>query len=202
MDDNQKNAYVAGFGFTLVGGFLTIVAFDIGLNSSGLMTFLFGLAFSSLGVGSFLRPMSIGQVAIQIAENIATNIEKERARRTNTQEMSNSPEGKQIVASEGGKVDMSTHIYNAPPPTKESSQNVQTKVEMDTKSEEKVNCPRCKGNGNVNCTNPNCDEGFIRTYLMPGFKMGEFFPKRRCPDCNGDAHVLCPMCNGERKIVA
>lgn len=179
MDDKEKNAYVAGFVFTLASAIFWGMAFTTGWNLSGLIMSIFGLAFGGLGIGSFWKPMSIGQVAIQIAENYRRQGE---ASRRDTQEMSDSPEGKQVIASEGGKVDMSTH-YHSP---SVGDSNKQTKV-----------CLECLGDGKVPCDDSFCHEGY---FIPPGLDPGDTTVK--CEICRGMGVILCKNCEGEGRIDA
>lgn len=77
MDDSQKKGYIAGFVCSLAAAFFLIIGINTGLNSSGQIILIFGLAFGLLGVGSFWKPESIGQIASEIMENMARNAEKQ-----------------------------------------------------------------------------------------------------------------------------
>jgi|GEM_PF-5014299 len=82
MEDSTKNAYIAGVGYSFVAVFCIMFAINTGWNMSGEFLGVFGLLFGALGVGSFWKPESIGQIAAQMWENMQKNAEKQNRPRT------------------------------------------------------------------------------------------------------------------------
>lgn len=77
MEDSKKNIYIAGGMFSFVAVILIMIAINSGWNFSGQLMGVVGLLFGVLGVGSFWKPDSIGQIAAQIMENMQENAERQ-----------------------------------------------------------------------------------------------------------------------------
>ncbi len=77
MEDSKKNAYIAGVIYSFIAIFSIFIAINVGRNMSGQFMSIVGLFFGVLGVGSFWKPESIGQIALQILENMQENSERQ-----------------------------------------------------------------------------------------------------------------------------
>lgn len=77
MEDSKKNAYVTGAIFSFIAIFSIFITISVGWNISGQFMSIIGAFFGILGIGSFWKPDSIGQVAIQILENMQENSKRQ-----------------------------------------------------------------------------------------------------------------------------
>ena len=77
MDEKTKSGYVAGVISILIYIVFIIFAADSGWNMASKVMGVFGLMFGILGIGSLLKPETIGQITSQVLENIARNAEEQ-----------------------------------------------------------------------------------------------------------------------------
>lgn len=77
MEESKKKAYVTGVICSFMAIFFIFMAINVGWNMSGQFMSIVGLFFGVLGAGSFWKPESIGQVAIQILENMQENAKRQ-----------------------------------------------------------------------------------------------------------------------------
>ncbi|MGB8217790.1 MAG: hypothetical protein WCE94_10865 [Candidatus Methanoperedens sp.] len=82
MEDSKKNAYYAGVVYSFMAAFSIMIAINIGLNISGQFMVIVGVLFGGLGIGSFWKPDSIGQIATQMLKNMQKNSERQNKPRT------------------------------------------------------------------------------------------------------------------------
>jgi hypothetical protein len=70
MDKNKRDGYIAGIGTLIFGIIMLLFAWNIKITDlSGQISVAIGIVFTLLGIGSFLYPESVGQIAIKILEN-------------------------------------------------------------------------------------------------------------------------------------
>lgn len=83
MDEEEKNGYIAGALFLLAAAILG-VNIDLSNTTSIVITAFFGIT----GLGSLIRPKTIGQIADQLLQNAGENM-TEDSRNNNSQTVIN-----------------------------------------------------------------------------------------------------------------
>lgn len=180
MDDDRRNAFAVGFLLVLFAILMLSNVYENGVNSSDRSAIILILAFGGLGVGSILKPDTIGPVATWIVERAMKNYRsQEETSHGDKQSMKGSPGSGQAIAKDGAKINQT--IYNVPPPTETSNRG-------------KV-CPECLGDGKMSCFMTYCHEGYV---TPPGLEPGE--SDKKCGICKGKGVVLCENCEGEGRI--
>lgn len=85
MTESKKKGYVAGVVSLLIGIIFGVIVFQLGWDMTGQILTAFSALFSLLGIGSLIKPESVGIVTSQFLENITKNIrydEEEEERRS------------------------------------------------------------------------------------------------------------------------
>ena len=77
MDPKRKNGYIAGIVSLLGSSIFGIFVINYGLSLSGQILAVLALIFGVLGIGSLLKPESIGEITSQLLKNIAKNMEEQ-----------------------------------------------------------------------------------------------------------------------------
>lgn len=77
MKEIRKNGYIAGIISSLISVIFLIVIINSGWDLTGQVLTVFTVLFGSLGIGSFLKPESIGQITSKILENIGRNTQEQ-----------------------------------------------------------------------------------------------------------------------------
>ncbi len=70
VEYSKESAYIIGMIFSFLAMLDIFMAINIGWNLFGEFMGVIGLLFGGLGIGSFWRPESIGQIAAQIYESM------------------------------------------------------------------------------------------------------------------------------------
>ncbi len=104
-----KSGQIAGVISIIVFILFIIFAVHVGWNMAGQVVGGIGLIFGVLGVGSFWKPKTIGQITSQILENIARNAEEQNSHthRQNQDHPNNSPQ----ASTESGDVTINQEIH-------------------------------------------------------------------------------------------
>lgn len=76
MDKKRKDGYVTGLVCLIVFAIFLPYAINIGWNTTGQIFWVFTIVFGGLGVGSLLKPDSVGAVASQLLKNLAKSEEE------------------------------------------------------------------------------------------------------------------------------
>jgi hypothetical protein len=71
MEENVKYGYVSGIGCLLATGIFIVIIFNQGWNLSSQVLTVFSAIFGILGIGSLIKPESIGQIAHEILKNFS-----------------------------------------------------------------------------------------------------------------------------------
>ena len=109
MDEKTKSGYVAGVISIIICILFIIFAANSGWNMAVQVMWVVGLIFGILGLGSFWKPETIGQITSQILENVARNAEEQNSqtRQQNQDHPNNSPQ----VNTENGDVTINQEIH-------------------------------------------------------------------------------------------
>jgi len=81
LDENKKKGYVAGVVSLLICVIFAAMVFNLGWDLTGQILTAFSSLFGILGVGSLIKPESVGQVTAQILHNIGKNYEEPKKKR-------------------------------------------------------------------------------------------------------------------------
>ena len=87
MENVKINGYLAGVVSSIISIIVIIFVFNNNnWDISGQILLVFGLAFGFLGVGSIFKPDSIGQITLQLLQNIAKNTEEQDKQHSNKEQ--------------------------------------------------------------------------------------------------------------------
>lgn len=73
ISDDKKKGYVAGVVSILIGVIFGVVSFNFGWDTTRQIVTAFSVLFSILGIGSLIKPDTIGVITSSILENIGKN---------------------------------------------------------------------------------------------------------------------------------
>ncbi len=79
LGEDKKKGYISGVISIVICVVFVVLVFSFGWNLAGQIFSAFAALFGLLGIGSLIKPRSIGQVTAQILQNIAENFEKENS---------------------------------------------------------------------------------------------------------------------------
>ena len=117
MDEKRRDGYVTGVFCLVISSLFLIFIINSGWNSSTQIMLVFTILFGGLGIGSLLKPDSIGAVASQLLKNFAKSGEEESDSH-NKQIQKKSPGGVIVTATHGAKVNI-----NVPSGKKRQTEN-------------------------------------------------------------------------------
>jgi len=75
--ESRKRGYIAGTFSLLIGILFLIMVLQYGWTLTGQVFSAFGALFSILGLGSFAKPETVGDITAQILENMKANVEED-----------------------------------------------------------------------------------------------------------------------------
>ena len=104
MDEKRKQGYISAVICSLISVILLTFSLKNEFNLSGQMLWILTFFFGVLGLGSFWKPNTIGEIASEILKNMSKNGVETNSDSHNKQVQIQSPHGVQAMASQGGNV--------------------------------------------------------------------------------------------------
>lgn len=129
MDKKRKDGYVTGLVCLIVFAIFLPYAINIGWNTTGQIFWVFTIVFGGLGVGSLLKPDSVGAVASQLLKNLAKS-EEEGSDSHNKQIQKKSSGSVQVNASDEAEV----HVSVSPREKKRAQKSSTEEVSRNAKT--------------------------------------------------------------------
>ena len=78
LNERKKIGYTAGAISIFIGIIFLIMVLNFGWGLTGQILTAFSALFSILGIGSLIKPESVGQITAQILQNISENTKKQK----------------------------------------------------------------------------------------------------------------------------